>query len=267
MVGTTVNAEVAIIFDTQNRVAINDSQGPRNMGVGYEETVGQHHKAFWDQGVAVDVIDMDSDLSKYKVVVAPMLYMVRKGVAERIERFVQNGGTFVATYWSGIVDETDLVYQGGFPGPLRKTLGIWSEEIDALHDGQTNSIKMAENNKLGFSGKYEAYELCDIVHLEGAEALAYYQEDFYAENPALTVNKFGKGQAYYIASRNVDEFHTDFYRQIVDRKSTRLNSSHVAISYAVFCLKKKSLNSSTSTRAVSSNPNSVTRQNIEIIFG
>ena len=216
IVGTTVNAEVAIIFDTQNRWAINDSQGPRNMGVGYEETVGQHHKAFWDQGVAVDVIDMDSDLSKYKVVVAPMLYMVRKGVAERIERFVQNGGTFVATYWSGIVDETDLVYQGGFPGPLRKTLGIWSEEIDALHDGQTNSIKMAENNKLGFSGKYEAYELCDIVHLEGAEALAYYQEDFYAENPALTVNKFGKGQAYYIASRNVDEFHTDFYRQIVD---------------------------------------------------
>src|SRR6266508_5525040 len=28
-------------------------------------------------------------------------------------------------------------------------------------------------------------------------------------------------------------------RRIADRKSTRLNSSHVAISYAVFCLKKK----------------------------
>src|SRR5690625_6227677 len=31
----------------------------------------------------------------------------------------------------------------------------------------------------------------------------------------------------------------------LDRKSTRLNSSHVAISYAVFCLKKKIINSST----------------------
>src|SRR5207253_10235235 len=29
-----------------------------------------------------------------------------------------------------------------------------------------------------------------------------------------------------------------------DRKSTRLNSSHVAISYAVFCLKKKNINCS-----------------------
>src|SRR5437660_4013374 len=30
-------------------------------------------------------------------------------------------------------------------------------------------------------------------------------------------------------------------RRMTDRKSTRLNSSHVAISYAVFCLKKKTL--------------------------
>src|SRR5690606_41115056 len=33
-----------------------------------------------------------------------------------------------------------------------------------------------------------------------------------------------------------------------DRKSTRLNSSHVKISYAVFCLKKKKKNSKTHTR-------------------
>src|SRR5690625_5631464 len=31
----------------------------------------------------------------------------------------------------------------------------------------------------------------------------------------------------------------EFEKQGLDRKSTRLNSSHVAISYAVFCLKKK----------------------------
>src|SRR5690625_6395669 len=30
--------------------------------------------------------------------------------------------------------------------------------------------------------------------------------------------------------------------KLIDRKSTRLNSSHVAISYAVFCLKKKKIN-------------------------
>src|SRR5436305_7317836 len=35
----------------------------------------------------------------------------------------------------------------------------------------------------------------------------------------------------------------------IDRKSTRLNSSHVRISYAVFCLKKKKKQTSNSTKA------------------
>lgn len=216
VVGTTVDAEVAIIFDTQNRWAINDAQGPRNIGVGYEKAVAAQYKAFWDQGVAVDVIDMDKDISKYKLVVAPMLYMVRPGVGEKIEQFVQQGGSFVTTYWSGIVDENDLVFAGGFPGPLRKTLGIWSEEIDGLHDGQTNSIEMAAGNELGLTKEYVAHELCDVIHLEGAEALAYYKEDFYAGLPALTVNQFGEGKAYYIASRNKGEFHLDLFTKLVE---------------------------------------------------
>src|SRR5439155_2413784 len=40
----------------------------------------------------------------------------------------------------------------------------------------------------------------------------------------------------------------DRKHEVVDRKSTRLNSSHVAISYAVFCLKKKILRSTSCFR-------------------
>ena len=99
-----------------------------------------HYRALWELGVPIDVIDMEQDFSRYKLLVAPMLYMVRPGVGERIQQFVEAGGTFVATYWSGIVDEFDLCFLGGFPGPLRKTLGVWSEEIDALHDHDVNGI-------------------------------------------------------------------------------------------------------------------------------
>src|SRR5207253_5581846 len=35
------------------------------------------------------------------------------------------------------------------------------------------------------------------------------------------------------------DIHANALENVEDRKSTRLNSSHVAISYAVFCLKKK----------------------------
>ena len=68
----------------------------------------------------VDIIDMNQDFSKYKLLIAPMLHMVRSGVDKKIEEFVENGGTFVTTYWSGIVDENGLCFLGGFPGPLRE---------------------------------------------------------------------------------------------------------------------------------------------------
>src|SRR5690625_6730803 len=40
-------------------------------------------------------------------------------------------------------------------------------------------------------------------------------------------------------TRILDKDSINAMRFLADRKSTRLNSSHVAISYAVFCLKKK----------------------------
>lgn len=215
VVGTNVKAEAAIIFDWENRWAVNDSQGPRNIGVHYEETVQLMYRPFWERGVAVDVIDMVQDFSKYKVLVAPMLYMVRPGVGERIERFVREGGTFVATYWSGIVDENDLCFLSGFPGPLRTTLGIWSEEIDGLYDGETNAVVMNAGNPLGLSGTFEASELCDLIHLEGAVDLATYGGDFYEGRPALTVNKLGAGKAYYIASRNDQAFLSAFFGAVI----------------------------------------------------
>ena len=201
VVGTTVRPEVGLIFDWENRWAINNAQGPRR-DKGHETACISHYRPFWEKGIPVDVIDMDCDFARYRLLIAPMLYMVRPGVAERIEQFVKAGGTFVATYWSGIVGESDLCFLGGFPGPLRKVLGIWSEEIDSLWPDDHNTI---------MPGNYVAKEFCDLIHAETARVLATYQSDFYAGRPALTENVVGAGKAYYIASRNDDRFHTDFY--------------------------------------------------------
>jgi beta-galactosidase len=211
VVGSTVRPDVAIIYDWENRWAMDDAQGPRRGDKGYLDDCKFHYRPFWDRGTPVDIIDVEQDLSRYKLVVAPMLYMVRPGVAERIEAFVQAGGTLVATYWSGIVDENDLCFLGGFPGPLRQLLGVWAEEIDALYEEDTNGVLPAPGNALGLDGEYVARELCELVHAESAQVLATYAADFYAGRPALTVNRFGEGKAYYIASRNDDRFLDDLY--------------------------------------------------------
>jgi beta-galactosidase len=221
VVGTTVPAEAAIIYDWENVWALNDSQGLRRGDKGCLADCKEHYRAFWKQGIPVDIIDMEQELSGYKLVVAPMLYMLRPGVARRIRSFCEAGGTFVATYWSGIVDENDLVFLGGFPGPLRGVLGIWAEEIDALYDGDANGVVPVTGNALGLEGEYEARELCDLIHAETAQVLATYALDFYAGRPALTVNEVGEGRAYYVASRNEDRFLDDLYRALAKQVGVR----------------------------------------------
>src|SRR5690606_41843081 len=65
--------------------------------------------------------------------------------------------------------------------------------------------------------------------LEGLVGLETYQRKTYGDDVTVDLNWLGA--LHIIPSRLV--------WRIQDRKSTRLNSSHVKISYAVFCLKKK----------------------------
>lgn len=223
--GGDYRAEVAMVYDWDNRWAVNDAAGPRNCGIHFEETVQQHYQALWQQSIPVDIVCQQSDLSAYRVIVAPMLYMVNEAFAERVNKFVAAGGVFIATYWTGIVNTDDLCFTTGFPGPLRDVLGIWSEEIDGLYDGETNQISMTSSTWHSPGREYECRELCDLIHAETAEVLGVYQQDFYAGRPAVTRNTWGNGQAYYLAARTDGDFLHDFYRMVADENSITASTS------------------------------------------
>lgn len=207
---TNLKPQAAILFDWENWWAAEDSQGPRNSGLHYKETVLAHYRAFWKLGIPVDIIDMEKELSGYQLVVAPMLYLYRANIAEKMKKFVELGGTLVGTYWSGIVNDTDLCYLGGMPGGgMAEVFGLRSEEIDALYDGQYNAMS--------FQGvRYRISELCDLVKTNTAAVLSTYEDDFYAGQPSLTVNRYGKGKAYYLAAKAEDTFYVDFYRLLAE---------------------------------------------------
>lgn len=191
-------AQIGIIYDWENRWALDLSSGP-SVALDYVNEVHKYYDALYQQNIEADMIGVEENLSKYKIVIAPVLYMVKPGFAEKVEAFVQAGGTFITTYFSGIVNENDLVTVGGYPGELRKVLGIWAEEIDALLPGISNEIVM--NKEWGsLNRSYGCDLLCDLIHTEGAEVLAEYGADFYKGMPALTVNSFGAGKAYYVAT-------------------------------------------------------------------
>ena len=120
-----------LLFDWDNWWAVEYSSGP-SVDLKYVPQVAAWHKALHTLGIPLEFVSPEADLSAYKLVIAPVLYMVKPGVAERLEAFTQGGGTFVTTFFSGLVDENDRVHLGGYPGPLRKMLGLWAEEIDVL---------------------------------------------------------------------------------------------------------------------------------------
>ena len=215
VVGTCVKPDVAVLFDWDNRWALEQIQAISDNGTdrGYEGECQNHYRSFWKRSIAVDVNDTEQSFEEYRLVVAPMMYMSKAGVADRLKAFVANGGTVVFTYLTAYANENDLCYLGGFPGDgLKEVAGIWAEEIDALYDKDRNSITT-------INGKtYECTKFCELIHVigENTKVLATYESDFYAGQPAVTVNTYGKGKCYYIATRANQEFLDDFYGQLID---------------------------------------------------
>ena len=191
--GSVNQADVGIIFDWDNYWALDYTSGPTE-DLKYVDQIHHYYKFFYDNNIGVNMIPVDADFSKYKIVVAPVLYMVKEGMKEALTKFVENGGILITTFMSGLVNESDNVHLGGYPGPLRELAGVWVEEIDALAPEQTNTITFTDGTRMTCN------LLCDLMHLEGAQLLASYDENFYAGMPAITKNTFGKGCTYYIGT-------------------------------------------------------------------
>ena len=204
--------QAAIVHDWNNMWAVDISQGPRNIGMGYWEELLRHYQGLTQNGISVDFVNQDGDLSGYKLVVCPMLYLLREDFAKKLRAFTQAGGTLVVTYWSGVVNETDLCYLGDTPHDLCDVLGLRRLEIDGMFDGETRRVIAIDDEACAPSATGSI--LCEVAALEGAKPLMVYDEDYFAGSPALAVNRFGEGKAYYVASRFEKEFYKPLYQQI-----------------------------------------------------
>ncbi len=187
--------ETAILFDYESLYSLSIAQAYRNIDAdkGFNDVLQKIYGALWKLNVGCDFVFCDDDFSRYKVIVAPMLFMVKPGVREKIEEFVKNGGVFVATFASGVIDEYGLSFFDEACYPFRKLLGVKAEETDSLYDGECNYVEISGE-------KYACEKYCELAYPEGATVLGEYTEDFYKGMPAVTVNDYGKGKAYYIAA-------------------------------------------------------------------
>ncbi len=204
--GSGYPVEAAVVFDWDSLWAFKTASGPGSIEQkAYTQTVMENYRAMWTRNIPLDVIESLSDFSKYRLLICPMLFLLKPGVADRLKQFVSNGGTLVMTYLSGYEDEAARCFLGGWPGDgLMELFGIWNEEVGGIPSFNRQSLRFK-------SEEFEVVDYAERIHLRGAEALAVYGQDFIAGEPAVTVNRFGAGKAYYIAARAKEPFLSAFY--------------------------------------------------------
>jgi beta-galactosidase len=188
-----VEAEVAILMDWENWWALELDSKPSN-DLKLFPQLYSYYQPLFDRNITVDFAHPGSDLSRYKLVIAPNLYLVNEASAKNINQYVENGGNLVMSFFSGIVDENEHIWLGGYPAPFREMLGISIEEYVPYPETQSNAIRTTTGRQ------FQCSFWSDVIHLKSAQALATFEQDYYAGDPAVTRNQFGKGTAYYLGT-------------------------------------------------------------------
>lgn len=125
--------------------------------------------------------------NKYKIIYMPAYAIVSDELRQRLERYVDKGGTLVLTYRSGIRDEDNNMTADTLPGQLRKLAGVSVIEFDS------SPVETGLTNGFGVSRVWR-----DIMEPEGAEVRVSYNGEYYAGTPAVTVSKYGSGRVWYV---------------------------------------------------------------------
>jgi beta-galactosidase len=205
---TKIVSEVCILYSHDNDWTLQQPMQP-NKFFNLREHIQLVYNALHDRNIPVDFARPTEDLSKYKIVIAPSLHLLAAGEADRLKLYVQNGGTLVSTFNTGLVNEHSIAPDTGYPNDMTDLFGLEVLEFDTLPPG--------EENHLTFKGTFPTSHMhpaklwCDIIEPKGCQILAVFTKDFYANRPAMTLNNFGLGKAIYIGTMS----HQHFYHDLV----------------------------------------------------
>lgn len=203
--GSRVAAEVGIIYDKQSQWCVSGACRPGTLD--YRATMEAAQGAFWARNIPTRIVSPYGDFAGLKVLVAPLQHMQTRAQAEAVCRFVEAGGTFVTTYFSGVVDENDHVYPGGYPGLMRELLGIAVEEWDSRRPDWRVAVDLEGR-------QVEGRLWAEVLSATTAEVRGTYQGEFYAGRPAVTCNAFGAGKAWYLSTEFAPEVLADLIERI-----------------------------------------------------
>lgn len=191
---------IAVVFDYQSEWATEHSANPTQKVRHVTEPL-DWFRAFADLGITADMVPMRGDWDTYEAAVLPCVYLLSQADSQRVHDYVSNGGKLFVTYYTGISDERDHVWLGGYPGSIQDVVGVRSEEFAPMGDDFPGTL-----DHLDLSNGAVAHDMADWITSTSPQAsvLATYQADRRTGMngvPAIVVNPFGSGKCAYIGCK------------------------------------------------------------------
>ena len=204
--GTMPNPEVAIVHSFRQNYAL-DIQ-PNHPELSYVGQLQKYYKALYEKKIPVDFVQGMDDLSKYKLVIAPLQYLMTPQLEQHYIDYVANGGHLVLTMRTGVKDATNLcMTDRELPGRLGDICGIEVPEYDCLLE--------TLGGVLYGKKEYEIEKWCDIIELKGARQIAEYSTGFYKQSPAITENVYGNGITWYVGTEPGEDLMEDLMAYMI----------------------------------------------------
>ena len=193
-------SRVAVVFDYESEWATEHTATPTQHVHHVDEPLAWF-RALADQGVTADVVPVRGAWDGYEMVVLPSVYLLSEETTRRVRDYVVGGGRLVVTYYTGISDEKDHVWLGGYPGSIRDVVGVRVEEFMPMGDDFTGVP-----DRLGLSNGAVAHDIADVIGSvdESATVLATFKDNPWTGMdgvPAIVANTFGEGRSVYVGAR------------------------------------------------------------------
>ena len=193
-------SRVAVVFDYESEWATEHTATPTQHVHHVDEPLAWF-RALADQGVTADVVPVRGAWDGYEMVVLPSVYLLSEETTRRVRDYVVGGGRLVVTYYTGISDEKDHVWLGGYPGSIRDVVGVRVEEFMPMGNDFTGVP-----DRLELSNGAVAHDIADVIgSVDGtATVLETFKDDPWTGMdgaPAIVAHTFGEGRSVYVGAR------------------------------------------------------------------
>ena len=194
---------------------------PNNPKFNYQEHFASYYQLLNVWNVPVDVISIQGDLSKYRLLIAPALFLINNELVDNLKEFVKKGGILMVTFRSGIKNWNNILLDEPLPAKLNDLLGIEVVEYDSPSSMQKGELELVYPEIEPLEGRCDTW--CDIIKCRGAEIIGRYMESYYKDEACITINQFGQGCAIYIGTNPSPEIKKCLLRWAIEK--SRVKSS------------------------------------------